>query len=86
MGKVWVNGKVLDSLNKKSEKWTPAPKPEKTVWGKCPDCNSDIMNGETVWWMHDRKVCWDCREPYRAQGIGHMDCCDLEFPELTLSH
>lgn len=82
--RVWVNSKWLTSDNPKVEKWKLAAEQEKTVWGSCPDCGEDIMSGETVWWMHEKKVCMSCREPYRAAGLGHLDCCDLVLPGMTL--
>lgn len=84
MDRVWVNSKWLTSENKKAEKWKPAPPKEKTVWGSCPDCDNNIMSGETVWWMHDKKVCMACYEPYFSVGLGHWDCCDLVLPGTTL--
>jgi hypothetical protein len=84
MGQVWVNGKFITSENKKSENWKPAAKQEAKVWGQCPDCGCDILCGGTVWWMINKKVCWECREPYMEAGIGHCDCPDLELPEFSL--
>jgi hypothetical protein len=66
------------------EGWTPPPVPDKTVWGICPDCGKDIISGETVWWMQDKKVCMDCHEPYLSAEIGHLDCCDLVLPGVSL--
>jgi hypothetical protein len=64
--------------------WQKPPEPPKTVWGVCPDCQKPILSGETVWWMVDKKVCMGCYEPYLAADVGHMDCCDLVLPGVTL--
>lgn len=85
MSRVWVNSKWLTSDNKKAEKWKPSPGQEKKLWGLCI-CGEQICEGDAVGMEgdHVQVVCYSC---WLAGAIvdGHLDCCNLRFPDETLS-
>jgi hypothetical protein len=84
MGKAWVNGKFITSENKKSENWKPAAEQERKLFGSCADCFIPIYDLDTIWYLRDRLVCFDCRTPYQEAGRGHMDAANLVLPDSSL--
>jgi len=81
---VWVNGKFLNTENKKAEKWSPEPQKEKVLYGLCP-CGEQICEGDSVGMVadHEQVCCYTC---WLAGALpnGHLDCCNLKLPEITL--
>lgn len=84
MTKVWVDGKILNTANKKAKKWKPPADPEPEVYAICPDCGAEILSMTSCWRMEDRTVCIGCYEVYYEAGIGYMDCAGLTLPGISL--
>ncbi len=75
-------GRVDASPRRKSE---PIKEEEKQLFGKCPDCGSDIWTYESVWTMPHSFVCIDCYLPYYEKGIGFHDCAGFILPDASLT-
>lgn len=64
--------------------WVPLPRGERRKWGECEDCGCILWELASVWWMRDRIVCLECRQPYQEAGIGHHDAAGLVLPGLAM--
>lgn len=64
--------------------WTPPPEAPREKIMDCPDCGNTIVEGDTIWQMSGRAVCFECRPEYQSRGLGFMDFAGLILPGMAL--